>query len=273
MSTPSMLPDRALHRAGGIDEARGGDRAGRAVVRYLDAAHPPAAGVDAGDLAANQPDAVLAGLFEHIHAQLLGAEPAAAARVQQRHRVFGNIREVRADQRRVEQQIGAVGLVFEAVGGSGNVSCEDERPTTEDESSVAVDLAFVLRPSSFVFRPVNPQRPCPQRGGLLGGLAQQRGARGIGGGVEVAAPVELDAIVGGARDLFEQIDAAVHKGDHRIAGAGPPVAVGLGRFVAGQRQRRARLDQHDIAHALLDGQVICRSDAGDPGPADHDLGG
>ena len=36
--------------------------------------------------------------------------------------------------------------------------------------------------------------------------------------------------------------------------------------------RRARLDQHDIAHALLDGQVICRGDAGDPGATDHDLG-
>ena len=120
--------------------------------------------------------------------------------------------------------------------------------------------------------PMDAQRTSAQARGLFAGMLEERDLARVGRRIQVAAAVELDAVVAGARDLLQQIDAAVHERDHRIARAGPPVAVALGRFVAGQRERRVLLDQHNVFHAVHDGQVVCCGNSSDPSAADHNLG-
>jgi hypothetical protein len=70
----------------------------------------------------------------------------------------------------------------------------------------------------------------------------------------IAAAVEVDAVLGRARDPLDEIDAAVHEGRHLPVGAGPPVPVGLCGLVGGQRERVAGLDQHNILDPVLDGE-------------------
>ena len=69
------------------------ERLAFAVALDLDRAHPPAGGIDADDLAAQQLHAALARRLQHHHAELLRAEPAGAARMRHRDRLGREIRE------------------------------------------------------------------------------------------------------------------------------------------------------------------------------------
>src|SRR5262249_60407987 len=92
-------------------------------------------------------------------------------------------------------------------------------------------------------------------------------------GEEIAAAVQEEAVAALARQLLEQIDAAVHQRDHVVAGPGPPVAVALGGLVTGQRKWRALVDEHDAGDAAAHGQMIGSGDAGDAGATDDDFRG
>jgi hypothetical protein len=108
---------------------------------------------------------------------------------------------------------------------------------------------------------VDAQRAGAQRGGQFARLLERGELGRVAGGVEIAAAVEANAVVAGCVDLLQQVDAARHEAQHGVVGAGPPVAVGLGGFVAGERHGRTLVHQHDVAHALLHGQVIGCGDA------------
>ena len=90
------------------------------------------------------------------------------------------------------------------------------------------------------------------------------------GGVHVAATVEQEAVVARVGPLLEQVDAAVHEAHHRIVGSGPPVAIRFGGLVAGERQRRQRVDEGDSPHTTRR-QGVGRRDAGNAGAADDDV--
>jgi len=111
------------------------------------------------------------------------------------------------------------------------------------------------------------------RRGFLRALDEHRHLRGIGGNEQIAAPVQQKSIVALVRQILEEIDAAVHQGDHVVAGAGPPVPIAFGRLVAGERERRAFVDEHDAGDAAPHGQVIRGGDTGDAGAADDDFRG
>ena len=57
-----------------------------------------------------------------------------------------------------------------------------------------------------------------------------------------------------------------------VAGSQPPVAIALGGLVAGEQQRRALVDEHDVANTAAHGKVLGGRNAADPRAADHDLG-
>jgi len=95
--------------------------------------------------------------------------------------------------------------------------------------------------------------------------------RGIGGDEEITAPIQEETILALARQLLEEIDAAVHQRDHVVARARPPVAIALGGLVAGERERRALVDQHDAGDAATNRQMIRGGDPGDAGAADDDF--
>ena len=97
-------------------------------------------------------------------------------------------------------------------------------------------------------------------------------ARRLGGGEEIAAPVEAEPSAALAFEFLQQVDAAVHERDHRVARSGPPVAVALGGLVAGQRQGVAGLDEDDAVHAFPHREVEGGGDAGDARADDDDLG-
>src|SRR5207247_2436448 len=97
--------------------------------------------------------------------------PAAAARVQQRHRALREVGEVLADQPLVEDEVGPVGLPLEAVGRRGEVA-GGRRTKDEGRRSSLLYAPFVFRLSSFVSGTVDSQWAGAQAGGLLGGPAQ-----------------------------------------------------------------------------------------------------
>ena len=97
-------------------------------------------------------------------------------------------------------------------------------------------------------------------------------ARRIGGGEEIAAPVETEPAATLALDPLQQVDAAVHERDHGVPRPRPPVAVALRGLVAGQRQGVAGLDEDDAVHALPHREVEGGGDAGDARADDDDLG-
>lgn len=119
---------------------------------------------------------------------------------------------------------------------------------------------------------VHPQGPRALLGGLLSGLGQPVNFAALGSGVQIAAPVELDAVGRPLGHFLQQLDAAVHKGHHGPVGAGPPVAVGLAGLVRGERERVALLNDHHLLQALLYRQVVGCRHPGNTGPTDHDLG-
>src|SRR5205085_4216 len=73
-------------------------------------------------------------------------------------------------------------------------------------------------------------------------LMKKRDFPGIAGRKHIAAAIEIDAVVGCVRDPLDQVDAAVHECGHRPIRARPPIAIGLGRLVGGERKRIAGLD-------------------------------
>ncbi len=166
--------------------------------------------------------------------------------MQQRHRVGGQVREVTANQARVGNDVGADGLRLEALGGRGLVGARG--------------------------RAMQPDGPGPEAGRVLGGAQVAVDLLGLRGGEEIAAPVHQEDVAALARQLFHQVDAAVHQGHHRVAGPRPPVAVGLGGLVAGQRERGALVHQDDPPDATADRQVIRGGDPGHARSADHHLG-
>lgn len=76
------MPDVALEWPRSVDEVGcddGGQRAG--VVCDVDRAYPFASRIDADQPPADEANPMVTGTFEHVHAELLGAEPAAASGV------------------------------------------------------------------------------------------------------------------------------------------------------------------------------------------------
>jgi hypothetical protein len=184
--------------------------------------------------------------LQHRGAELLRAEPSGAARMRDRDGVGRQIREVPADQARVGDDVRAVEREVEAAFGRGRVGARS--------------------------RVVKSRRAGAARLGGLRHRAEEIDLGCVGGGEHIAAPIEVDAVAGRARDSLDQIDAAVHEGGHRPVRAGPPVAVGFGRLVGGERERVARLDDGHVFGAVL-GKRIGRRYAGDAGAADDDLCG
>src|ERR1700730_7967413 len=80
---------------------------------------------------------------------------------------------------------------------------------------------------------------------------------------EIAAPVEPEDIAALPSELFEEIDAPVHDGNHVVARARPPVPVALGGFVAGQRERGPPAPQPHAPPAAPPRRVIRGGDSGD----------
>ncbi len=118
---------------------------------------------------------------------------------------------------------------------------------------------------------MNPQFPRALCGGALSGLLENPNPVGIGRRVKIPAPVELKDVAAFARQVFDEVNTAIHKAHHRLVRAGPPVAVALGRFVAGERERRALVHEDDALHAALDGEIVGGGYSGDPRAADHDI--
>ena len=124
---------------------------------------------------------MLARALEQVHAELLGAEPPAAARVEHRQRVARQVREVTSHERRIGEDVHAGRLILEALGGRGPVVVV-RRARVDARGADASHRGFV--------------RPLDEEGHL----------RGIGGGEEVAAAIHPEQVAALARQLLEQID-------------------------------------------------------------------
>ncbi len=237
-----------VERPGREHHARG-RQVERAAGRRLDAGagHASAPRADPRHAPLDQAHALLPRALEQVHAELLAAEPPAAPRVEHRDRVRREVREVPADQRGVGEHVGAGERRVEALRRRRLVVA----PTPRDARAPG---------------PRRARRP-PRRARTNTGTRS-----GIRGGKEIAAPVHAKDVAALLGQLFQEVDAAVHHGDHGIAGTGPPVAVALGGLVAGEGERRALVDQHHRPEAAAHRDVVGGRDAGDAGPADDDLG-
>ncbi len=89
-------------------------------------------------------------------------------------------------------------------------------------------------------------------------------------GIVVAAPIEHDCVVMRVRQLFQQVNAAIHQAQHRVVRAGPPVAICLGRLVAGEREGLPFIHNRDVGEAAAHSQEIAGGDPCDACAADHD---
>src|SRR5688572_10856734 len=104
------------------------------------------------------------------------------------------------------------------------------------------------------------------------GVSHLGDARFILRNEQVPAPVQPEDIVRLVRQILEQVDAAGNEAQHRVVGAGPPVAVTLSALVARERECVALVDQRDGRAALSCGEVIRGSESGNAGAADDDVG-
>src|SRR5437870_8182045 len=199
-------------RARRVHEARGRERAGAAARRTRDATHAPARDLHALPAPLHAPPPLLAGALEQVHAELLAAEPSAPARVQQGDRVLREIGKVPANERAIRDDVRARRLVFEAVGGRGAVVASEAR--------------------------MHAGRSDAARRRLFGRPNEGRDTLGVGGDEEIAAATHPERVAALARELLEEVDGPVHQRDHLVAGARPPVAVALGRLVAGEGEDR-----------------------------------
>ena len=101
------------------------------------------------------------------------------------HRVLGQVREVPADQRPVRDDVGARRLVLEALGGRRLV------------------VAARIR--------VHADGAGAERRGFSRALDEERHAVRVGRGEEVAAPVHAEHVAALAREVLQEVDAAVHE--------------------------------------------------------------
>src|SRR5262249_58750541 len=177
------------------------------------AAHPSTRGGDGLHAPGHEPYALLARALEHVHAELLAAEPAAASPVEERDRVLGEVWKVFPDERAIRDHVDAGGLIVEAL--------RRRRPIVAGRARV------------------DARRSRAERRGLVGGFDEPRGARWIGAGEQIAAAIHAEDVAALARQLLEQVDRAVHRGHQRVPGTGPEIPVALRGLVAGERQRRA----------------------------------
>ena len=186
--------------------------------------------------------------LQQVHAQLLAAEPSASPRVQHRDDVVVHPRKVLADSVRIEKQVGATGHTTEA----------------------AVGTALIH--GRVCYGAIRAHRT----GALLGGALcighESLGRVGVARSVQIAAPVEPEAIVAAVGPLLQQVDAAIDQLHHGVIGARPPVAIRFGAFVAGERERRPFVHQQHVAHTVRHGERMRRCDAGNASPTDHHLG-
>ena len=183
--------------------------------------------------------------LQHHHAELLRAQPAGTARMRDRDGVGVEKGEMAADQR--------------AVG--------DDVRTRQRKIEAALRRRRVDTRRGIV-------KARRSRAARLGGLRhrpQKRDLRRIGGGEQVAAAIQIEAVAGLPRQIFDQVDAAVHEGRHRPIRTRPPVAIGFGRFVGRERQRIARLDNRHVGDAMLGHERMSGRDPGDAGAADDDF--
>src|SRR5437867_2703953 len=111
------------------------------------------------------------------------------------------------------------------------------------------------------------QRTGAQRGRLLGGGLEQAYPFRVLSGINISPPVQVEYVAALTRQLFQEVDAAIHQPDHCIAGSGPEVSVAFGRLVARERQGRPLVDQQDISDSMLDRQPVSRGNAGNSCPA------
>ena len=213
------------------------------------ARHAAARDVHRGQAALDELGAGAARQLEEMHPELLAGQPAAPARVQERHGVVGNVREVPADQGPVQQEVDPRGLGAPISRGGRRVGGAPRAPIVDAEGAGA------------------PARHDLGHGPELGG------ARRIRRPEHVAAPVHPEHVAARLGELLQEVDAPVHEPDHRVVGAGPEVPVGLGRLVARERQRRALVDERHAPHAVARGQMVGGRDPGHAGAADHDVGG
>ena len=120
---------------------------------------------------------------------------------------------------------------------------------------------------------MDAHRPRSERSRFLRRADEGRHSRRLGGGEEVATPVEPEHVVALHGQLLEEIDAPVHEGDHVVARTRPPVAIAFGGFVAREGERWPLVHDDDVAHASTHGQVIGGGHARDARAADYDLRG
>ncbi|MEI2608042.1 MAG: hypothetical protein V9G20_05365 [Candidatus Promineifilaceae bacterium] len=82
----------------------------------------------------------------------------------------------------------------------------------------------------------------------------------VGSEESITAPVQVEEVIAGLGQLFQNVNAPVHKLNHRPIR--PPVTVTLGRFIAGEGERGAFVYDDDIFDSVAHGQVIGRADSG-----------
>ena len=247
--------DAEKPRGVGQERARGEDHTLRGEMSASTWAVDPHSGdVAAGDVhgaeaAGDQLGAGPARQLEEMHPELLAREPAAPARVEERHCVFRNVREVPADQGPVQEEVDAGGLRAPVRPRGWQVGRRGRPPVVDSQGTgPPVGHGLGHRPE-------------------LGGASRSRRAE------HVASPVHPEDVVARVGELLQEVDAPVHEPDHRVVGAGPEVPVGFGGLVAREGERRALVDEHHAPHAVAHGQMVGGRRPGDAGAADDDVGG
>jgi hypothetical protein len=201
------------------------------------------AGVDGRDLGALQPTAGFAYRFQHELAELLAADGASAADVQDGLDIWCVGGEGAADQRRIGQHVHAgwgglpVGRVRRTVGGAAGAVEADQALGVGAVATVEVgEERRVVRTS------------CDQR---------------------VATARHRDAVAGGGGDVLHARDTVVgERGHHWMR---PPVAVIFAGLRRRQAHRIAGIDEDYVADAVAD-EIIRDGDADLAGTDHRDLG-
>ncbi len=179
-------------------------------------------------------------MVDHPGTQLLGREPPGSSGVHAANRLVGQERVKPAELIAFEKQVGSLGET-RSFGGS-----------VFGVAGMATQL---------------PRAQIRDQDSLFGHVAE---ASRIASDVQVALPAEMERVVALPGHLLQQIDRSVHQADHRRIR--PPVPVTLGRLVGREGQRRSGIDQNDLPHSGLHGQVVGGGDAGDAGPDHDDVG-
>ena len=137
-----------------------------------------------------EPGAALPCLFQHVHAQLLRAHPAATAGVQRRDDVLGQEGKVLVDQGRIEDQVGAGGQVLKTAGRGRDVGRIASPPAMDAKRASSQRTGFLRRPLKIWD---------------AGRVRRNK---------EVAPPAEVEDVVAFASKLFHDVDAAIHQSHH-----------------------------------------------------------